>query len=224
MCSISRVNTISQLGNISENNTKFLNNFMELFHFNLEQKGEQKELLGVNNNKKFKIIDEKFLKEIGNVLEEFDKKFDGIVSQQIDTLRAKFFSNGNKICIGTMEEYSVKEIGIDNEGINQKGNIMIIFSKELVEMQMTKHICLMQGNSDNSAEIKTISLKDLIGENEKDKDRLTAKCAAYLLFHELFHINSFANKFFDANDYAQLNGKYSNLRIKSNDNRRPAKV
>ena len=51
---------------------------------------------------------------------------------------------------------------------------------------MEKDIWVMEkSESEERYEIKAMPLKDFVGPEEKDENRLLAKCAAYLLFHEL---------------------------------------
>ena len=124
--------------------------------------------------------------------EEFDKlplPNGGLITQQFEVLAQKCADKDVNLMIG--KDPFNNDIGVDGENLHQD-HIFINFSEDMVKKQMEKDIWVMEkSESEERYEIKAMPLKDFVGPEEKDENRLLAKCAAYLLFHELFHVNSF---------------------------------
>lgn len=153
-------------------------------------------------------FDVQFYQYLSNGLEELDKQTNGLITQQFTALAQKCAKKGVKLMIG--EDHN-KAISVNTAGLIENQYIHINFSESLVKEAMKDPIHVIQQEGDNIPEVKAIPLGNLIAgtmvANFEDSD-LIAKCAAYLLFHELFHVNTFV-------EYSQWeNGKQNDLNVK----------
>ena len=96
------------------------------------------------------------------------------------------------------EKLNVAEIGVKadclKQSIEQSKYIYIDFSEDMVKKAMQDPIYVIQQEGENIPEIKVIPLGNLVARTmvaDFYNPDLIAKCAAYLLFHELFHVNTF---------------------------------
>lgn len=148
------------------------------------------------------LVDATFIDTIKKGFNDFDNTFKGLFLQQFEILDKKLTTNRIKLFIGSTADKT--NPGMYGDGLYKLdifNGIYVNFSKEIVIEQMEKPIFFIQQEGDNIPEIKAVPLKDFVGLGETDKYRLLAKCAAYLLFHELFHVNTFVDCKFDANAY-----------------------
>lgn len=154
-----------------------------------------------------------FMQDMLKAFEEFDNlEPKGLITQQFTALAQKCADKGVKLLIGENPKCG-GIIGVDSNNLHQD-HIFINFSEDMVKKQMNRPICVMQkSESGERYEIKTIVLKELIGKGETDESNIQAKCAAFLLFHELFHVNSFLDCQCDANIYNAFNNNYENLNL-----------
>lgn len=140
------------------------------------------------------LVDKTFIDTLKEGFKLFDSTFKDLFLQQFKILDEKLTTNKIKLFIGSAADKP--NPGIYRDGLYQldevKG-VCVNFSEEIVREQMEKPIFFVQQEGNSIPEIKAIPLKDFVGQGEKDNYRVFAKCAAYLLFHELFHVNSFAD-------------------------------
>lgn len=105
-----------------------------------------------------------------------------------------------KIFIGQIDKVGFQQgtrIGVDGQGLFKNRGVQYIginLTREAIEQQMDKYLFVMEPKDTNNVEVKPIKFRDLVNGD-------TAKLGAYLLFHELFHVNSFAEKGFDQEAY-----------------------
>lgn len=140
------------------------------------------------------LVNETFINTIKEGFELFDSTFQNLFLQQFKILDKKLTTNRIKLFIGSTADKT--NPGIYGDGLYQldevKG-VYVNFSEEIVREQMGKPIFFVQQKGGSIPEIKAMPLKDFVGKGETDEHNLLAKCAAYLLFHELFHVNTFAD-------------------------------
>lgn len=125
--------------------------------------------------------------------EEFDKNLTppGLITQQFTALAQKCAEKGVKLLIG--EKDTLGSIQFPKQIYDRK-YIFVNFSENLVKKAMLDPIYVIQQEGKNVPEIKAIPLGNLVAKTmvaDFNDPVLIGKCAAYLLFHELFHANSF---------------------------------
>ena len=141
-----------------------------------------------------------FMQDMLKAFEEFDQNLNppGLISQQFTALAQKCADKGVKVLIGEDPNLSkILGISIETEYLNDH-YIFINISEELVKKAMENPIYVIQKECNNIPEIKAIPLGNLVAGKENvnfDDPTLIGKCAAYLLFHELFHLNSYYFEF-----------------------------
>ena len=107
-----------------------------------------------------------------------------------------------KIFIGQINKFEFQQdtrIGVDRQGLFKNENIQYVginLTREVIEQQMDKYLFVMELKNTNDVEVKAIKFRDLVNGD-------IAKLGTFLLFHELFHVNSFAEKGFDPNKYKE---------------------
>lgn len=122
-----------------------------------------------------------------------------LIIGQFITLAQKCKEQHVKLLIGEKTNLYDNDICVDTCGYIQKKYIHINFSEELVKEKIKSPIYIIQQEGNNIPEIKAIPLGKLVAKDESvdlnnPTSDLIAKCAAYLLFHELFHVNSFMDE------------------------------
>ncbi|MFQ6722954.1 MAG: hypothetical protein ACLRFH_00935 [Opitutales bacterium] len=132
--------------------------------------------------------------------EEFDNlEPKGLITQQFTALAQKCADKGVKVLIGEDPNLSkISGICIESGRLINDHYIFINISEELVKKAMENPIYVIQQEGDNIPEIKAIPLGNLVARTmvaDFDDSNLVAKCAVYLLFHELFHVNSYHFEF-----------------------------
>ncbi len=152
--------------------------------------------------------------ELFNNIKRVFNDFESLALKQLELLQ-KHLGN-TKIFIGQIyktEFQNGTRIGVDGKGLFQNNNtkyIGINLTREAIEQQMDKYLFVMEPKDTNNVEVKAIKLGDLFHRN-------IAKLGAFLLFHELFHVNSFAEKGFDPEAYKKhcqdFDGNFSSASI-----------
>lgn len=151
-----------------------------------------------------------FMQDMLEAFVEFDKNLNppGLITKQFTALAQKCKEKGVKLLIG--KDYRNNNIGVDRTKLHQD-NVFINFNENMVKNMMKNPIYVIQQKGNNIPEIKAIPLGNLVAGTmvtDFDNPALIAKCAAYLLFHELFHVNTFV-------EYSQWeNGKQNDLNVK----------
>ena len=132
-----------------------------------------------------------FMQDMLEAFEEFDKNLNppGLITKQFTELARKCADKGIEILIGTKE--GDNKIACHVNDLKENKYLFINISEASVKEQMDKPIYVMQQTDNNIPEIKAIPLRELVGQGEIDENKILAKCTAYLLFHELFHANTF---------------------------------
>ncbi len=134
-----------------------------------------------------------FMQDMLEAFVEFDKNLNppGLITKQFTALAQKCKEKGVKLLIG--KDYRNNNIGVDRTKLHQD-NVFINFNENMVKNMMKNPIYVIQQKGNNIPEIKAIPLGNLVAGTmvtDFDNPALIAKCAAYLLFHELFHVNTF---------------------------------
>lgn len=191
--SVSYQNSIMDAYKPIENTDTFFTNNVYI----LKNYKEEKILKGNNENIKdipCYLVNETFINTIKKGFRLFDSTFQNLFLQQFKILDKKLTDQGVKLFIGSTADKS--NPGIYGDGLYQLGEVKgvyVNFSEEIVMEQMEKPIFFVQQKGGSIPEIKAMPLKDFVGKGETNEHKLLAKCAAYLLFHELFHVNTFAD-------------------------------
>ena len=114
----------------------------------------------------------------------------GIISKQFEALKCLLQEKKVELYIG--KNVKSEEIGLVSDQpckIDKETKcIFINFSEEMVKQQMKKPFVVIQAQN-GKLEVKTITYEDLFPNCTKEE--LLKKCAAFFLFHELFHVGSF---------------------------------
>lgn len=191
--SVSYQNSIMDAYKPIENTDTFFTN-----NVYIPENCEEEKILKYNNQNikdvRCHLVNETFINTIKEGFELFDSTFKDLFLQQFKILDKKLTTNEIKLFIGSTADKP--NPGMYGDALYQldgvKG-IYVNFSEKIVREQMGKPIFFVQQKDNSIPEIKAIPLKDFVGHDETDEHRLLAKCAAYLLFHELFHVNTFAD-------------------------------
>ncbi len=135
-----------------------------------------------------------FAKAMLEAFVEFDCLKPGLITQQFTVLAQKFQEKDAKLLIGEKSESDI--MGCDTTSLIKDKYLFINFSEGLVKRMLKKPVYIIQQIGDNIPEIKAVPLGNLVARQEEgyinlDNPELIAKCAAYLLFHEFFHANTF---------------------------------
>lgn len=140
--------------------------------------------------------------ELFNNIKNAFKDFGPLALEQLKFLQEHL--GDTKIFIGQIRKPEFQNgtrIGVDGQRLFQNSNtkyIGINLTQEAIEQQMDKYLFIMESKDGDNVEVKAIKFRELFQENVA-----IAKLGAYLLFHELFHVDSFAEKGFDPEKYKE---------------------
>lgn len=192
-------------------NANFIIDFLSMVEFNVkcDEKGIFKIKLPDGNEGSIQLMNftnqqqNQFAIGMLKAFEDFDKNLNppGLITQQFTALAQKCAKKGVKLLIGEDPSLSkISGICIESGHLIDQHYIFINISEDLVKKAMKNPIYIIQQEGNNIPEIKAIPLGNLVAGTmvvNFDDPALIAKCAAYLLFHELFHVNSSYFEFAD---------------------------